>query len=72
MTLTEQKERRRIASELHDYLAQLLVLGRIKLTQGRKLANPAQEKWVNDLDQLLDQSLTYTIPRRAVEPAGSP
>lgn len=60
VTLTEQKERRRIASELHDYLAQLLVLGRIKLTQGRKHANPAQEKWVNDLDQLLDQSLTYT------------
>lgn len=60
VTLTEQKERRRIASELHDYLAQLLVLGRIKLTQGRKQAEPAQEKWLNDLDQLLDQSLTYT------------
>ncbi|MEP7151610.1 MAG: PAS domain-containing protein, partial [Nitrospira sp.] len=60
VTLTEQKERRRIASELHDYLAQLLVLGRIKLTQGRKHASPTQEKWLNDLDQLLDQSLTYT------------
>lgn len=60
VTLTEQKERRRIASELHDYLAQLLVLGRIKLTQGRRQVNPAQVKWVNDLDQLLDQSLTYT------------
>lgn len=60
VTLTEQKERRRIASELHDYLAQLLVLGRIKLTQLRKQVTLSQEKWVHDLDQLLDQSLTYT------------
>lgn len=60
VTLTEQKERRRIASELHDYLAQLLVLGRIKLAQGRKQAAPSQEKWLNELDELLHQSLAYT------------
>jgi PAS domain S-box-containing protein len=60
VTLTEQRERRRIASELHDYLAQLLVLGRLKLTQGRKQANVAEDQWMKELDQLLDQSLTYT------------
>ena len=60
VTLTEQRERRRIASELHDYLAQLLVLGRMKLTQGRRQAGHVEQKWMNDLDELLDQSLTYT------------
>jgi PAS domain S-box-containing protein len=61
VTLTEQRERRRIASELHDYLAQLLVVGRMKLTQGRKRnRDEQQEVWLKELDQLLDQSLTYT------------
>ena len=31
LTLTEQRERRRLAGDLHDYLAQLLVLIRIKI-----------------------------------------
>ena len=61
VTLTEQRERRRIASELHDYLAQLLVVGRMKLTQGRKQnRDDQQEVWLKELDQLLGQSLTYT------------
>ena len=29
----EQRERTRLATELHDYLAQLLVLGRMKIEQ---------------------------------------
>ena len=33
LTLTEQRERRRLAGELHDYLAQLLVLMRMKIRQ---------------------------------------
>ncbi len=33
LTLTEQRERRRLATELHDYLAQLLVASRLKLSQ---------------------------------------
>jgi hypothetical protein len=33
LTLTEQRERKRMAAELHDYLAQLLVLGKMKLAQ---------------------------------------
>ena len=61
VTLTEQRERRRIASELHDYLAQLLVVGRMKLTQWRKRnRDDRQEVWLKELDQLLGQSLTYT------------
>ena len=61
VTLTEERERRRIAAELHDYLAQLLVLGRMQLSQGRKLLRGTeQQKWIQDLDHVLTQSLTYT------------
>ena len=35
LSTTEQQERRRLATELHDYLAQLLVVGRMKLGQAR-------------------------------------
>ena len=38
LSATEQQERRRLATELHDYLAQLLVVGRMKLGQARPLA----------------------------------
>lgn len=33
LVVTEQRERRRLANELHDYLAQLLVVCRMKLAQ---------------------------------------
>ena len=33
LTLTEQRERRHLATELHDYLAQLVVASRIRLAQ---------------------------------------
>ena len=36
LTLTEQRERQRLATELHDYLAQLLVFGRMKLSQAKR------------------------------------
>ncbi|MGC3974457.1 MAG: PAS domain-containing protein [Nitrospira sp.] len=35
LSATEEQERRRLATELHDYLAQLLVVGRMKLSQAR-------------------------------------
>ena len=36
LTLTEQRERQRFASQLHDHLQQLLVLGKLKLTQAKR------------------------------------
>ncbi|HEY7532511.1 MAG TPA: PAS domain S-box protein, partial [Nitrospiraceae bacterium] len=35
LNLVEQRERKRLATELHDYLAQLLVVAKLKLAQGR-------------------------------------
>lgn len=61
LTLTEQRERRRLATELHDYLAQLLVVCRMKLGQLKSLVDSGQSgKMLEDIDHILDQSLTYT------------
>ncbi|QPD04495.1 MAG: membrane protein of unknown function [Candidatus Nitrospira kreftii] len=61
LTLTEQRERRRLATDLHDYLAQLLVVGRMKLGQLRNtLHSEHHGKTLQDIDHVLDQSLTYT------------
>ena len=61
LTVAEQTERRRLAMELHDYLAQILVVGRMKvaqlLTQDH---DPEVSKTLRGVDQLLHQSLDYT------------
>ena len=73
LAMAEQRARHRLATELHDYLAQLLALGRIKLGHARHLlktigtgAEPLRE-----LQDILDRGLGYTRTAMAgVEPAG--
>ncbi|WNM56673.1 response regulator [Candidatus Nitrospira allomarina] len=61
LTVTEQRERRRLATDLHDYLAQLLVVCRLKLSQGQSMSDKETLlKVIQEADTLLDQSLTYT------------
>ncbi|WP_447598072.1 PAS domain S-box protein [Nitrospira sp. Nam80] len=61
LSVAEERERRRIAGELHDYLAQLLVATRMKLSQGRQARSLAKQADVlSEVDHMLDQSLTYT------------
>ena len=61
LSATEQQERRRLATELHDYLAQLLVVGRMKLGQARPLVgDPKTQKILDEADDVLTQSLNYT------------
>ena len=62
LNLTEQRERRRLAADLHDYLAQLLALVRIKLGQVlQRLPNhlPEGRTWLTEIDNLLQQCLQY-------------
>lgn len=59
LNLTEQRERKRLATELHDYLAQLLVVGKMYLDRikpGTGEPVPLFQK----LDETLDEALTYT------------
>ena len=61
LTIAEQRERRRIATDLHDYLAQLLVCTRLKVSQSRaRLTEPEVEAWLSESEDILQQALTYT------------
>jgi CheY-like chemotaxis protein/two-component sensor histidine kinase len=62
LNLAEQRERQRLATELHDHLAQMLVLSRLKLGQVRRVARlDAQSgELLAQTDDVLDQSLAYT------------
>jgi PAS domain S-box-containing protein len=61
LTLTEQRERQRIAGEMHDYLAQMLVVTRLKMNHAAQMISQHPACAVlQEADQLIDQSLTYT------------
>lgn len=61
LTRTEHQERRRIAGELHDYLAQLLVAAHLKLAQDSRPTETEQDRaLMKDLERILDDALTYT------------
>ncbi len=61
LTLVEQRERKRLASELHDYLAQLLVVTKLKLHQLRRESAPTDAAAiVRDIESYVDQAITYT------------
>ncbi|MCE3225275.1 MAG: putative Histidine kinase, partial [Nitrospira sp.] len=62
LNLTEQRERQRLATELHDHLQQLLVLSKLKLGQGKRLAEslPSCVELMKQTDEVLSQALTYT------------
>ena len=62
LNLAEQRERKRLATELHDHLAQILVLGKMKVSKARRLPGltPSCLGLLNEVDQVLTRSLTYT------------
>ena len=62
LNLTEQRERKHLATELHDHLAQMLVGGKLKLSQARRQPGltPSCLGLLNEVDQVLTWSLRYT------------
>ena len=61
LTIAEQTERRRLATELHDYLAQMLVVTRMKVSQLLRQDHDLDVRTIlQEADQLLHQSLDYT------------
>ena len=62
LNLAEQRERKRLASELHDHLQQLLVLGKLKLGRGKQWTDtsPLLAKLIKETDGVLSDALTYT------------
>jgi signal transduction histidine kinase len=62
LNLAEQQERKRLAVELHDHLQHLLVLGKIKIGQGKRYAqqSPALAEVMRQVDEVLSDALRYT------------
>ena len=61
LNVTEQRERQRLAGDLHDYLAQLLALTRIKL--GLAKQQPMQPPLANiltDVEEVTNKAMVYT------------
>jgi signal transduction histidine kinase len=56
----KQGERTQLATELHDYLSQLLVLGHMKIEQLKRLPLPSRgDAMLQEVDDVLTQSLQY-------------
>jgi len=62
LNLAEQQERKRLAAELHDHLQHLLVLGKIKIGQGKRHAPPIPvlTDAMKQVDEVLSDALRYT------------
>jgi CheY-like chemotaxis protein len=58
----EQRERQRMATELHDHLQQMLVLGKLKLNRGKQAAQalPTCVAVMQEVDEVLSAALSYT------------
>lgn len=62
LNLAEQRERTRVATDLHDYLQQSLVLAKLKLGKGKQLSasEPTSAGLFREADDLLTEALSYT------------
>lgn len=63
LSLIEQRERKRLATDLHDHLAQMLILGRIQLGQAKRLVRgdaAGASALVDKTMEVLNESLLYT------------
>ena len=61
LNLAEQRERKRLAGELHDYLAQLLVVCRLNLGQVRRTSLPEKvEDIVKETEDVLNKALNFS------------
>jgi PAS domain S-box-containing protein len=59
LNLAEQRERKRLAEELHDHLQQVLVLGKLKVAQAKQ-SSPVGTDVIKQLEEIFTMALTYT------------
>jgi ligand-binding sensor domain-containing protein/signal transduction histidine kinase len=57
LTLTEQRERRRLASLLHDHLQQLLVGAKYRVVSLGRSAGPSVQEAAREVEELLNESI---------------
>ena len=60
LDLAEERERKQLATDLHDYLAQLLALGHMKVGELKRFALPPKgDELARDVESVLSQALQY-------------
>jgi PAS domain S-box-containing protein len=61
LSLTEERERRRLATDLHDHVGQILALAQIKLGAIRQSASSTQlVEPMDEVRRLIEQTIQYT------------
>lgn len=61
LSLTEERERRRIATELHDYIGQTLAISNIKLGELRELSSSSDIGGrIDYIRELIEQAIQHT------------
>ncbi|GJL68870.1 MAG: hypothetical protein NPIRA06_15050 [Nitrospirales bacterium] len=62
LSLTEEHQRRKLARDLHDYLVQLLVVGKMKLHELKENVplSPEAEVLTGEVEDVLQQALIYS------------
>jgi PAS domain S-box-containing protein len=61
LSLTEERERRRLATDLHDHVGQILALAQIKLGAIRESASSTQlAEPMDEIRRLIEQTIRYT------------
>ena len=60
LSVTEERERRRLATDLHDHVGQILALAQIKLAAVRGAASASLAAPVDEVLRLLEQTIDYT------------
>jgi PAS domain S-box-containing protein len=58
LNLAEQRERKKLAEELHDHLQQVLVLGKLKVAQAKQSSGLSD--LMKQLEEIFSMALTYT------------
>ena len=62
LSLAEQRERKRLATELHDHLQQMLVCGKMAIGEVQRVAagDPDCGRLLERVDDMLSEALTYS------------
>ena len=60
LSLTEERERRRLATDLHDHVGQILALAQIKLGAVRGSASAGLVAPMDEIRRLIEQTISYT------------
>jgi len=61
LSLTEERERRRLAADLHDHIGQILALAQIKLGALRQEASSSESQdYIKEVREYISQAIYYT------------